>query len=428
MELARHCAEALPDMVGLWEVEVAAARARLEVHWAEVQRKQKRIADLSREVRQLEARELAADAEAAGYPYHHYLAHAARSESEDFRRRINSKSKEIERERPPPPPVLQPLPAARNQAMPVIFFLKMPRRFQALSRYSFMAQQMLLPGESKITIPAADQGRAVAEQSIDISTPIHREGPTTAWHAYYTSGSSGHGRTAESPLVSLGANVEVPRQIGGKDVTTYHSPNDGVWHPDTFDACLFWTGGARDAFALDSRGAYFNPFAPLPVAAVARWYTETLPADRRAMQWAMGASYGVPLLRGNEPIAFQQFRPAYLSKPEFLAFGALRAFPRQGFRKVCVALRERSLPLGDPAVRALLLQTLLHVGELSLSSDAAPRFEWRGDVEECDGWATLEVGLQSRAHGSWSRVRVYGHTARCLLLPPTQPPPTQGVF
>ena len=55
------------------------------------------------------------------------------------------------------------------------------------------------------------------------------------------------------------------------------------------------------------------------------------------MQWAMSASYNTPLLRGNEPIAFQQFRPPYLSKPEFLAYGALRAYPRTQFRKVCPA-------------------------------------------------------------------------------------------
>jgi hypothetical protein len=61
---------------------------------------------------------------------------------------------------------------------------------------------------------------------------------------------------------------------------------------------------------------------------------------------------------------------------------------------VCVALHTRSLPLGDPSVRALLLQTLLQVGELALSSDGAlPRLEWRGDVEECDGWTTLEGEL-----------------------------------
>jgi len=55
------------------------------------------------------------------------------------------------------------------------------------------------------------------------------------------------------------------------------------------------------------------------------------------MQWAMSASYNTPLLRGNEPIAFQQFRPPYLSKPEFLAYGALRAYPRTQFRRVCPA-------------------------------------------------------------------------------------------
>ena len=92
-----------------------------------------------------------------------------------------------------------------------------------------MAQQMLLPGVAKITIPAVDQGGAIAEHTVDISGLIEREGPKTGWHGYYTSGSSGGGRTAVTTLVALGANGEVPRTIGGGDVTTYLSPNDGVF-------------------------------------------------------------------------------------------------------------------------------------------------------------------------------------------------------
>jgi hypothetical protein len=130
MEMARHCAEALPDMVALWGLEEAAARARRVVHWDEVQRKQRRIEELSGEVRRLEAQERAHDVEAATHAYHSYHARSARSESEGIRRRINSKNAEIERERHPPDPVLQPLPSVRSKAMPVIFFLKMPRRFQ----------------------------------------------------------------------------------------------------------------------------------------------------------------------------------------------------------------------------------------------------------------------------------------------------------
>ena len=117
-----------------------------------------------------------------------------------------------------------------------------------------MAQEMLVPGGGKIAIPipAVDQG--VAEQSIDIASLIQRAGAKTGWRAYYTSGSSGSGRTAQSPLVSLGAMEQVPSTIGGPDVTTYKK-GDGVWHPDAFNSELFWAGG--------------NPFAPIPVPAVA---------------------------------------------------------------------------------------------------------------------------------------------------------------
>ncbi|KAJ1474778.1 hypothetical protein T484DRAFT_1910816 [Baffinella frigidus] len=392
LDLARQSAEACPEMVRLWEEEVAAASERRERHWVEVQRKKKRIAVLRSEIPPLETRARAADNDGRDFLNAYSAVVAANQLAAGLRLQIVRNEAEITREKTPPPAVLQPLPAERSKAMAVIFFLKMPRRFQALSRLSFMAQQMLVPGVAKIVIPAVDQGGAVAEQSVDIDAPIKRDAPATAWETYYTCGSSGVGRTAQSPLVRLGAMEQVPKQIGGKDVTK-------VWHPDDFNARLFWEGGARGAFTLDRRagGTAFDPFTPLPVSAVVRWFTETLPADRSALQWAMGAPYGASRTRGNDALAFQAFRPPWLWPSEFRAMGALRAAARQQLRTLCVTLHERALPLDDPAVRALMLQTLFHVGELEHDERAPagslPRLAWRGDVDTCDGWAALHGEL-----------------------------------
>ena len=59
---------------------------------------------------------------------------------------------EIERLKIPPDPLCQNLPERKDTAMSVIFFLKMPLHFRVLLRMSFMAQQMLLPPQSTMTI------------------------------------------------------------------------------------------------------------------------------------------------------------------------------------------------------------------------------------------------------------------------------------
>ena len=64
-------------------------------------------------------------------------------------------------------------------------------------------------------------------------------------------------------------------------------------------------------------------------------------------------------------------------------------------RKICVALRERSLPLDEPAVRKLLQQTLYHLGELS--DGERPRPKWRTDLVEHGGWEALRLELDGLA-------------------------------
>ena len=156
-----------------------------------------------------------------------------------------------------------------------------------------------------------------------------------------------------------------------------------------------WTGGD---FPLDSRGGgYFNPFAPLPDSVPVNMFTELLPNDDGTMRWALlqhGAASDCS--RGNVPEARQDIQPAWLpGKPELFTFGSMRAYPLQQVRKVCVALRERSLPLERPEVRTLLQQTMYHLGELS--DDTLPQPKWRTDFIAHDGWSTLRLELNGLA-------------------------------
>ena len=79
----------------------------------------------------------------------------------------------------------------------------------------------------------------------------------------------------------------------------------------------------------------------------------------------------VPPLRS--PLARQDDRPSWLSKPGWLAFAALRAWPLTQMQQLCAALHERLLPLEHPAVQALVRQLV------SLTLCVSER--WRGRVE-----------------------------------------------
>jgi len=90
------------------------------------------------------------------------------------------------------------------------------------------------------------------------------------------------------------------------------------------------------------RGEWFDPWKSIPAKITVNHWVEALPTDCRHMQWAMTLD-GYD--RGNLPLANQNSKPRWLSKPQFLSFALLRAFPNLQDRKVCVALHEGSLPL-----------------------------------------------------------------------------------
>jgi hypothetical protein len=111
-----------------------------------------------------------------------------------------------------------------------------------------------------------------------------------------------------------------------------------------------------------------------------------------------GARVATPADRGNEPAAFQDRRPAWLSKPGFLAFGALRSYPLGQLRRLCAALQQRSLPLAAPSVLALVRQALYHLGQLQESNNGGLRLLWRtGWEQEGDVLPTLCEQLEQLA-------------------------------
>lgn len=163
-------------------------------------------------------------------------------------------------------------------------------------------------------------------------------------------------------------------------VDSYSSQQHGVWHPDALPLRLCWRGSGSAADGELAGLGWFDPWAAVPPQLVVEAFTEALPQGAAALQWAMpcygGCAAAAPD-RGNQAIARQDERPAWLSKPAFLAFGSLRAYGVLQGRRLAAALHERALPWGHPAVAALVRQALYHVGPLT--DEAAPQRLWRSD-------------------------------------------------
>ena len=91
-------------------------------------------------------------------------------------------------------------------------------------------------------------------------------------------------------------------------------------------------------------------------------------------------------------------KPKSMSRAEYVAFAAVRAYPSLQIRKVCCALRDRSLPLTS-AVRVLFLQALFQVGDVTLPQGthgvtSLKPLEWKQDLfspAPVDGWEGFAV-------------------------------------
>ena len=136
-----------------------------------------------------------------------------------------------------------------------------------------------------------------------------------------------------------------------------------------------WKGsGASADTALSLPPSFFNPFAPVDQHLVVLASTEKLREADASLQWAMhqeGSRESTPPDRGNLGIAQQDLKPSWLSKPGFLQYCSLRSYPLGQLRRLCVVLKERSMPFGHHAVQTLVQQTLYQLGPMVSIGDSS---------------------------------------------------------
>jgi len=421
-ELGRRFADQSSELISIWKQEVDDANSRVQGHWEEVQRKQQLAAQLRNDIANLEVelanlqgllvpkqhelaehgnKERRANAHhASSYAVRSYdsVAHSVcrgevnrlASQESSLENQLSTKKSQLEAALRAPAPVLQPLPEKQCNAMPIIFFLYMPKLFKQMSYYCLLSQQLLFP-DSWNNAWSGHDGAA----RLDILSQVTRNpkvhSQELSWSEYYNSKQSSKYHTP--PVKRSGKDTELvlfvtnskalPKEVGNESVDHYFSDREGVWYPDSMRPRFAWFGGHKSYDRSKAGGREINPSIRLEHIVTVSAFTEQLGLEYRSLQWTMvqpGSSH-IKKSRGNEGYARQRDRPPSYSKTEFLTLCNLRAFPHAQLRNVMVALQERRLPLRSSMVHALIQQTIFHVGTIS-ELDKSLHFEWRQDLKD----------------------------------------------
>jgi hypothetical protein len=158
-QLAEEFVAACPQLTAVLEQQQRDAATRVEAHWQEVLRKQKRAAELRTEQndinRKLSTERAKLDRLKLDHPStwcsysRRYIDSSEvvcqRSSISRLESQLISVESSLASTLEPPEHVIQPLPKDRRLASRCVFFLHMPQPLRSLARLSFLAQQLLLP-------------------------------------------------------------------------------------------------------------------------------------------------------------------------------------------------------------------------------------------------------------------------------------------
>jgi hypothetical protein len=266
----------------LLKAEQQDAAERVEAHWQRVQQKKRQVADLRKQLSELQSDlqskkwRLAAatrerDAIASderqewskyGYWFDTDVYAAAKSKVSSCQSAvssvessISSVERELKEAERAPPPVIQPLPQKQDKAQQWLFFLHMPSIFRHLSRASFLAQQMLLPHQLSGTAHSA-----LCVKGLSTSLAQHYNSyQSCSYH------SPSQHRRGEDGKVEFRSRRSPPdtKDIGPHHIDSFTSRSDGVWYPDSLPPSLGWAGAGSPADQPQLSGNYHDPFVPI---------------------------------------------------------------------------------------------------------------------------------------------------------------------
>ena len=377
------------ELQSRWDMERSDANKREQARWSIICRQKEECAQIRRSIADLDSD--------CSREQNRYTAAAYGTRAErDAKERINTIENQLmglkhqlTRAQSPPAPLLQPLPRSSSASCGprALFFAITPELLTLLAHTTHLAYAALADCSEMRPMCPPDGVMAFREH----------------FDSY-----SNRGMQANGSFTWMTSSA--PQKVGGSNVEHILSSSDGVWHPadgaydGEFQPMMRWEGVTRRCLSG------VNPFASTH-SERAKFFTETLPPGDEnevgvsALQWTASLANvaNTAASRGNEPVARLSQRPSWLSKPEFITVGSLRAFHRQQTRRLCVALHDDLLPLERAFVATLVRQTLYHVGEVTAAKLPAAgtrsgfKLSWRNELFEAGALATLADELENLA-------------------------------
>mmetsp|Transcript_21573 Transcript_21573/g.45067 ORF Transcript_21573/g.45067 Transcript_21573/m.45067 type:complete len:673 (-) Transcript_21573:551-2569(-) len=423
-EMGARVAIASPEMQEIWHQEEHDAKGRVEGHWNEVLKKKEKAAKLRSKISTLHA-EISVTSSHLASKRNELAVHEAEwnwknlsrgwsnlianershrscqqkvnklsGELNLLKNTLHSKQSDLKTTIKAPLPVFQPLPQERNTAMAIIFFLYMPREFQLLSKFSFTAQQILLPENL-----SSCWGGKWGNEKVNISGEVTRASHCQfSWPDYYNSKQESIYHTPcnslsgkDSYLILRSIRDDVPTTIGSQCIDVMYDKNDGIWHPDSLSPRMAWFGGD---LSFDQCSNEINPFANVDHYCIVSHFTERLGSESSDLQWALiqpGDDY-INLSRGNLPYSSQHNKPAWLTRNQYISFASMIAYPKIQLRNILKAFLNNELPFEKCPVQTLISQALFQIGQISVREKEA-KLEWKSDLYDAD----------------------FGHSACCIL-------------
>lgn len=369
------------DMImRVYHDELQHAESRINAHWESVLEKRSKARRLKKKISDIESDISNSEAEldesqrrdsSGRTTFASRTTLRLREEIKECKESLNAKKRLLKSVEKSPDPVIQSLPASKNQALRWLFFLYMNVDFASLGRMSFLAQQLTI----------CDIKNDEIQKMLKVSEF------KTVLRDYYINHSNNKPDSATD--VDLYSCRKVPWRIGSEHIDGLRDRMDGIYYPDDFDLHIGWNGGRQ---SMDRLPDFMDVFATIPRGLKVHAFTEPLPSCCNSLSlYLYQYGFDIPACRGNWGIANQHLKPSWMTKPQYLCFTELRAYPNLQLRKLCGALHDRLLVLHHDVVHVMIRQLLYHTGPINKSTASFP--EWKTDQYRCDYINLLEHRL-----------------------------------
>jgi hypothetical protein len=244
------------------------------------------------------------------------------------------------------PTLIQGLPHEPGQAFRWLFFIHLPEQLRVVAKLTLLCKMLLIPSAAQENCV-----RAVAVSQVDIMKHYQQH------H---------HSAIREIDPLLIATQGKVDEHV--VSLNSIQGKGEGVFSPNEWKLEFF--------FKLEGSVGTINPFQDeIQEVEIAEEFTEKLKATKE-LQWCL-VQHSTCHSRGNLGLSTQDQCPEWMSKPQYLQFTSLRAFPQIQLRKLLICLQERSLPLGREEVQTIIKQVVYQVGP----RDSGGQLLWRQDLQ-----------------------------------------------